>query len=118
METKQQLINSISEWVKMDNEMRKLKNEINIRKKNQKIISESLIDVMRKNEIDEFELKDGKIMYSKKNIKKPITKKMLLKIISNYFDGDITKAIELNNFILSNREEKEIETIVRTIYKS
>lgn len=118
METKQQLISSLSEWVKIDNEVRKLKNEINTRKKNQKIISEGLIEVMKKNEIDEFELKDGKIMYCKKNVKKPITKKILLKILSNYYNGDLTKAIELNNYILSNQEEKEVEAIVRTIYKS
>lgn len=116
METKDQLIQSIRDWVRMDNEMRKLRNEINIRKNEQKNISKTLIEVMRKNEIDEFDLNDGKIVYSKKNVKKPITKKMLLGLLANYYNGDIKKAADLNNYILSNREEVEVETISRKIY--
>lgn len=117
METKQQLIISIREWVKIDNEIRKLRSEENIRKKEQKRISTQLIEVMRKNEIDEFELNDGKIMYTKKNVKKPITKQKLLELLQKFHDGDLQKANEINNFILSNREEKEVENIVRKVNK-
>ncbi len=117
METKQQLIISIREWVKIDNEIRKLRSEENIRKKEQKRISTQLIEVMRKNEIDEFELNDGKIMYTKKNVKKPITKQKLLELLQKFHDGDIQKANDINNFILSNREEKEVENIVRKMNK-
>ena len=116
METKDQLIKSIRDWVRIDNEIRKLKNEINLRKIEQKNISKNLIEVMRKNEIDEFDLSDGKIVYKKKNVKKPITKKTLLNLLSNYYDGDIKKAVDLNNYILTNREEMEVETISRKIY--
>lgn len=116
METKEQLIKTIREWVRIDNEMRKLRSELNIRQKLQKTISSDLIEVMRKNEIDEFDLNDGKIMYVKKNVKKPITKKVLLNLLSNYFGGDITKAVELNNYIMVNREETEVESITRKMY--
>jgi len=51
METKDQLVHSIREWVKIDNEIRKLRSEANKRKKTQKKLSESLMDVMRKNQI-------------------------------------------------------------------
>jgi hypothetical protein len=117
METKQQLIISIREWVKIDNEIRKLRSEENIRKKEQKRISTQLIEVMRKNEIDEFELNDGKIMYTKKNVKKPITKQKLLELLQKFHNGDIQKANDINNFILSNREEKKVENIVRKMNK-
>lgn len=117
METKQQLIISIREWVKIDNEIRKLKKEENIRKIEQKRISKQLIDVMRTNEIDEFELNDGKIMYTKKNTKKPITKKVLLELLAKYHNGDLQKANDINNYILSNREEKEVESIIRKLHK-
>ena len=116
METKDKLIQSIRDWVRIDNEMRKLKSEINIRKNEQKNISKNLIEIMRKNDIDEFDLNDGKIVYTKKNVKKPITKKILLGLLSNYYGGDIKKALDLNNYILSNREEVEVETISRKIY--
>ena len=115
METKEQLIKSIQEWVKNDNEIRQLKNEINIRKNAQKRISTELIETMRSNEIDEFDISNGKIKYSKRSVRKPITKKGLLSILSKYCKGDINKAVEINNFIVENREETTVETIVRKI---
>ena len=115
METKEQLIKSIQEWVKNDNEIRQLKNEINIRKNTQKRISTELIETMRSNEIDEFDISNGKIKYSKRSVRKPITKKGLLSILSKYCKGDINKAVEINNFIVENREETTVETIVRKI---
>ena len=116
METKDQLIKSIRDWFRIDNEIRKLQNEVNIRKKEQKKISTNLIGVMRKNEIDEFDLSNGKLIYTKKNVKKPITKKVLLTLLSTYYEGDVKKASELSDFIISNREETEVETITRKIY--
>ena len=117
METKEQLVNTIKKWVKIDNEIRALQKEQNIRKKEKKNISIALMECMRSNEIDCFDLKDGQIMYSKKNVKKPITQKMLLPLISQYYNGDLLKASELNNFILDNREETVVENIVRKINK-
>ena len=118
METKEQLVKAIRDWVRIDNEMRKLKNEINIRKLEQKNISLNLIEVMRKNQIDEFDLNDGKIMYTKKNVKKPITQKILLDLLSTYYHGDIEKASEINEFIMTNRVATEVEVIVRKINKN
>lgn len=115
METKEQLLQSIRNWVKIDNEIRSLNSEVKSRKKEQKTISQSLMNVMKTNNIDEFELNDGKITYNKKNVKKPITKKALVSILSKYYDGNLQKAIELNSFILDNREEVEKETISRVI---
>ena len=80
-----------------------------------KKISQHLISTMKENEIDEFNVKDGKIMYSKTNVKKPITKKTLMTVLSKYYKGDISQAIEVNKFILENREEVVKETIKRTI---
>ena len=115
METKEQLIHSIKEWVKLDNEIRTLQKEQLYRKKEKEKWSEKLIAVMKQNEIDCFDLKDGNIQYMKKNVKKPITKKVLFSILSNYYKGDDEKALELNDYILNNREEVVKETIVRKV---
>lgn len=115
METKEQLIHSIKEWVKLDNEIRTLQKEQLSRKKEKEKWSEKLIAVMKQNEIDCFDLKDGNIQYMKKNVKKPITKKVLFSILSNYYKGDDEKALELNDYILNNREEVVKETIVRKV---
>lgn len=115
METKDQLIKTIREWVKIDNEIRALQKEQNSRKKEKKDISSSLINIMKSNEIDCFELNDGQLIYNKKNVKKPITKKTLLNILSKYYQGDASKAGELNAFILENREETTKESLVRIV---
>jgi len=62
-----------------------------------------------------FDINDGKIMYSKRAVKKPISKKMLLDILSKYYEGDIEEAQNVNNFILDNREIVVKENIVRRI---
>ena len=117
MENKDQLIQSIKEWVRIDNELRALQTEITKRKKEKKKISENLISVMRDNSIDVFDINDGQIVYTKKTVKSPITKSALLTILSDYYKGDIQTAMDINNFIMENREETVKESIVRKVRK-
>jgi hypothetical protein len=117
MENKEQLVKSIKEWVKIDNEIRVLQQQQAKRKKEKKLISDSLIEVMKKNEIECFDINDGQIIYNKKNMKKPITKKMLLNILSNFFENDTAKATELNDYILENREDIVKENIILKLNK-
>jgi hypothetical protein len=117
METKEQLVNCIKQWVKIDNEIRTLQNEQVKRKKEKKTISKDLIEVMKKNQIDCFDINDGQLVYNKKNVKKPITKKELLQILSTYYEGDTLKANEVTTFIDENRKEVVKETITRKVYK-
>ena len=117
MDTKEHLIKTIKEWVRLDNDIRKLQKEEKQRKNDKKNISNVLMEIMKKNEIDVFDINDGQICYSKKNIKKPITQKILMNVLSDYFKGDMLKASELNEFIRDNREEVVQETIVRKITK-
>lgn len=118
METKEQLIQIIKDWVKIDNETRVLQKEIKTRKEEKQKISAVLIETMRKNEIDCFDIKDGQIIYSKKNVKKPITQKSLLSILSRYFINDPVKANDVNEYILNSREEVVKEEIVRKVHCS
>jgi hypothetical protein len=111
MDSKEILINSIREWVRIDNEIRSLQKEQIKRKNDKKKISQTLIDIMKNNNIDCFDITNGQICYTKKNIKKPITKKILMNILSTYYNGDLVKASQLNNYIIENREETIKETI-------
>ena len=117
MDTKETLIKTVKEWVKLDNEIRTLQKEIAKRKTEKKENSQSLIEIMRNNEIDCFDINDGQICYTKKSVKKPITKKVLMDTLTKYFKGDSLKASHLNEFIIENREEVIKETIVRKIDK-
>lgn len=117
MDSKEQLLTIVREWVKIDNELRTLQAEQTKRKTEKKRISAALMEIMKKNTIDVFDINGGQLCYTKRNVKKPITKKVLFDILSNYFKGDLEKADTLNEFILENREEVVKETIERKINK-
>jgi len=113
--SKEELIKNVRKWISLDNEIRTLQKEQKKRRDKKKEVSESLIDFMKENEVDCFEIKDGNLSYVKQNVKKPITKKNLLEILSKYYDGDIFKATEMNEYIMNNREEVVRESIQRRI---
>ena len=117
-ENKELLINTVKQWVRIDNEIRQLQQEISIRKQNKKTLNDQLMNTMKSNNIDCFDLNDGKICYTKKNVKKPINNKLLLEILTKSYSGDITQASEINNFINDNRTEITKENITRKISKT
>ena len=52
METKEELVEKIKEWINIDNEIVKLNKEVKDRKLKKKQLTDSLVDVMKSNEID------------------------------------------------------------------
>ena len=75
---------------------------------------------MRDNEIDCFELDSngGKLIYTKQKISlKSLSKKYLMKCLTQYFKEDSQQAKQVSNFILNNREEKVKENIRRKVKK-
>ena len=117
MESKDQLIVHIKEWIKIDNEIIKLKNEIKERNATKKNLTEELVHVMKENEIDCFNMKGGAVLYKKNIVKKPINSKMLLTTLQTYYKDNFDMAQEITSHILNNREEVMKETIKRKIDK-
>ena len=111
------LIENVKEWVRLDNEIRHLQSEISTRRQDKKILNVTLMDAMKSNNIDCFDLNDGQICYTKKNIKKPINNKILLDILTKYCKGDLAQASEINDYIKENRSEITKENITRKISK-
>uniref|UniRef100_A0A6C0C1R7 Uncharacterized protein n=1 Tax=viral metagenome TaxID=1070528 RepID=A0A6C0C1R7_9ZZZZ len=117
MDNKTLLIASVKKWLTLDNEIRAIQKEANIRKQEKKEITNDLIEIMKTNELDSIEIKDGNLNYVSRNVKKPITKKYLVSVLNNYFQGDLEKVSELNTLIMDNRENEVRETIQRQINK-
>jgi hypothetical protein len=117
MDTKEELINNIKEWIKIDGEILKLQNEIKERRNKKKTLTESLVTVMKKNEIDCFDINGGSIVYKSSKVKKPLNGKTLMSSLKNYFSTNPLQAEEVTKFLLDNREEKITETIKRKINK-
>ena len=115
METKEQLVNNIKEWIKLDGEISKLRSEIKEKNNKKKTLTNDLVDVMKKNEIDCFDINGGALIYKKNKIKKPINGKTLLTALKTYYKEQPEVAEELNKHIMDSREEQIKETIKRKI---
>lgn len=114
---KNNLIKLIKEWVKNDNEIRELKKEENARKNENKIITDKLLQIMRNNNVDCFDINDSQILYKKTNVKKPFSKKTISYLLNQYFKNDVERANDVNTYLLENQEETVKEKIVRKYYK-
>ena len=117
METKEQLVNNIKEWIKIDNEIVQFKQDIKERTNKKKLLTENLVTVMKTNKIDCFDINGGSLIYKTNKVKKPINGKSLLLALQNYYKTDPTIADEIVKHVMDNREEQIKETIKRKIEK-
>jgi hypothetical protein len=117
METKEQLVNNIKEWIKIDTEISELKSQIKERNNKKKTLTENLVTVMKTNKIDCFDINGGALVYKTNKVKKPINGKSLLLALQNYYKTDPKIAEDLTKHILDSREEQVKETIKRKIDK-
>ena len=108
-----QLIQIVKQWVKIDNDIRDIQKEQNKLKVEKKAVTKHLMEIMKNNKVDCFEINDGQLVYKKKNSKKAITNKVLLTSLSSFYNNDSKQVEELHNFILDNRENTITECIVR-----
>jgi hypothetical protein len=111
------LKNNIKEWLLVDNEIKLLQKNIKKKREEKKNLTIEIVNVMKKNEIDCFDVKDGKLMYTQNKIKKPLSKKHLLSSLMVYFKNDTNLVKEIGEFILNSRGEKIKEQIKKKIKK-
>lgn len=109
--SKEHFIQNVREWVKLENELKTLQKEINVRKKEKAKVSGELIQLMKQFEVSTFNLQNGQICYCKTANKKPITQKSLLNILAKFYEGDQTQAAQIGQFIFENRETNTRESI-------
>jgi len=115
--TKEELISNIKEWIKIDNDIAKLKAEIKDRTNKKKMLTTNLVTVMKTNSIDCFDINDGALVYKQTKSKKSITGKTLLAALQNYYKEQPNLAEDLTKHVLDSREEVVKETIKRKINK-
>jgi hypothetical protein len=117
METKEQLINNIKEWIKMDSEIADLKAQIKDKNNKKKTLTDNLVNVMKSNKIDCFDINGGALIYKTNRVKKPINGKSLLAALQNYYKTEPKMAEDLTKHIMESREEQIKETIKRKLDK-
>lgn len=117
METKEQLVSNIKDWIKMDTEIAELKAQIRERTNKKKTLTENLVTVMKTNKIDCFDINGGALVYKTSKTKKPINGKSLLVALQNYYKTDPKIAEDITKHVMDSREEQIKETIKRKIDK-
>ena len=115
--TKEELVNNIREWIKIDNDLINLKKDIKNKTTQKKTITDNLVKVMKTNSIDCFDINGGSLVYNKKKTKKSLSGKYLLQQLENYYKDQPETAKEVTQHLLSNREETIKEDIRRKINK-
>ena len=113
----EQLLDSVKSWINIDNEIRQLQSAIKERRKQKKELTENLVNTMKQNDIDVFNIPDGELIYTKTRSKTPLSKKHLLLSLSEYFKDNKDMVDQLGKFILDSRKIKEKENIKRKIKK-
>jgi hypothetical protein len=113
LKTKEELVSSIREWIKIDSEMTKLKLELKERTLKKKQLTETLVQVMKSNSIDCFDINGGALVYKQRKTKKPISGKFLLAQLENYYKEQPETAKDILKHVLDNREEVIKEDIKR-----
>lgn len=115
--TKEELVTNIREWIKIDNEISKLKEDIKDKINKKKSLTNNLVNVMKHNSIDCFDINGGALMYKQKKTKKAISCKFLLTELQKYYKDQPELAKEITKHLLDNREESVKEEIKRKIDK-
>ena len=113
----EQLLENVKTWLDIDNQIRSLQKEIKEYRKQKKDLTQSLVQIMKIHDIDQLNIPDGHLIYTKKTIKAPLSKKHLLMSLSNYFKQDKRIVEELSKYIMNSRQDKEKENIKRKIKK-
>ncbi len=116
--TKEQVKDYLRQWIRVENEISTLSVEIKKRKLVHQQLSASLLEVMRKNDIDCFDITNGKIVYSKVKHRAPLNNGQLRSALTTYYKDDTEKANSLTEFLLSSRVEKTRESIKMKIPKA
>ena len=108
VDTKEALLTNIKEWITLDKEMKLLRSEIKNRRDRKKVLTETLVETMKTNEIDCFNINDGKLIYSQNKIRAPLSKKHLIACLTKFYENEPNNDArdKLAEYILDSRDVK------------
>lgn len=112
-----ELVNHVKAWISVDDRIKALQKEMRVLRKAKKESAKTLMGTMKKHQIDCLDIQNEKLVYTKRTVKKPLSKKHLLTALTKYFKNDKKLVESLNNHIMETREEKVIENINRKTIK-
>jgi hypothetical protein len=115
--SKEEMITHIKKWMQYDNDIKQLQTELKTKKESRRQHTEQLVNIMKSNEIDCFDVNNGKLLFSRTKVKTPLNKSQMVQALMEYFNNDEPRVRELEDRLMSARKEKITETIRRKINK-
>ncbi len=103
----------VTNWIAIDEKIKNLSQEIKQARIDHKLATTALVSIMQSKDISGLQLNNNsRLIYSTKTIKSPLSKKVLLTGLAEYFEDEdeLKKAIEN---ILNKRSEKTMDKIER-----
>jgi len=111
----EQLIENVKSWIGLDEELKALRKKARALRNQKKYLTSSLVSIMKDNDIDCFDITDGQLIRTTRQVKTPLSKKHLLASLTRYFQNDPKVGKALGTFIMNSRESKTKEDIRRKI---
>ena len=110
---KELLIATIKEWIEVNNKLNDIMKVVKEHRNKKKQLTDSLVFIMKNNEIDCFDINNGKIVCRTTKTRAPINRQNLSKALEQYFiDNPDIDTNEVSNFILESRQVKETNSLV------
>lgn len=105
----------IKKWIQLDTEIKKTQDDIKAKKEERKQHTTHLVEIMKSNEIDCFDVNNGKLLYTKTKVKAPLSKAQLMQALMQYYENDEEKVRDLGEHLMAARQEKITESIRRKV---
>jgi hypothetical protein len=113
---KEQLTTNVKSYLELDDQIKALNKALVERRKQKNKLSDAILDMMKKFEIDNMNTKNGRLIYNVNKTTKPLNKTNLLSGLNLYFKNE-DQAKSVSQVVLDNREKVEKIKLRRTINK-
>tara|TARA_Y100000389_G_C17418686_1_gene495314 strand:+ start:207 stop:551 length:345 start_codon:yes stop_codon:yes gene_type:complete len=113
MDENGKLKNVVTNWITIDEKIKDLSQQLKNARNEHKLATTELVSIMQSKDISGLQLNNNaKLVYSVKKIKTPLSKKMLLTGLADYFDDEeeVKKVVEE---LFDKRTEKTMAKIER-----
>ena len=113
---KDKLKNEVKEYLELDDQIKAFNKALKERRDKKKKLSESILENMKKFQIDFMNTKNGKLTYATSKRKEPLNKKNLITGLNNYFNNE-DESKKVSKIVLESRSDVTKVTLRRTITK-
>ena len=113
---KNKLKNEVKEYLELDDQIKAINKALKERRDKKKKLSESILENMKKFQIDFMNTKNGKLTYATSKRKEPLNKKNPITGLNNYFNNE-DESKKVSKIVLDSRSDVTKVTLRRTITK-